>query len=59
MRWEYGSAMVRGQVLPGVAVWTLDDPLAGPIQQVVVPGNVGRSSASLEIVGQLTGTCPD
>ena len=38
------SALVRGQIRPGVPVWSLRTPLGRP-SYVVVPGNVGADDA--------------
>ena len=46
------SARVRGQILPGVAVWTLRTPLGEP-SYVVVPGNVGADDALRDILARV------
>lgn len=48
-------AYVRGQVLPGIPVWTLHANPVGSLDQVVVPGNVGEPDAIRTVVGALTG----
>lgn len=50
------SARVRGQILPGVPIWTLRTPLGEP-SYVVVPGNVGTDDTLREILARI-GTRP-
>jgi uncharacterized protein YgbK (DUF1537 family) len=52
------SARVRGQIRPGVPVWSLRTPLGGP-SYVVVPGNVGTDDTLRDILGRIdTGDRP-
>ncbi|MEO3778726.1 four-carbon acid sugar kinase family protein [Micromonospora sp. B11E3] len=51
------GAWVRGQILPGVPVWTLRTPQGGP-SYVVVPGNVGTDGTLREILDRIS-TEPD
>jgi uncharacterized protein YgbK (DUF1537 family) len=46
------SARVRGQIRPGVPVWSLRTPLGGP-SSVVVPGNVGADDTLRDILGRV------
>jgi uncharacterized protein YgbK (DUF1537 family) len=46
------SARVRGQILPGVPVWTLRTP-AGEPSYVVVPGNVGADDTLRTILDRV------
>ncbi len=49
---EATGARVRGQVLPGVPVWTLRTPRGEP-SYVVVPGNIGADDALREILDRV------
>jgi len=50
-------AMVRGQALPGVPVWELDENSLYPgLKYIVFPGNVGGPDALARLVKSLTGT---
>lgn len=46
------SAHVRGQVLPGVPVWSLRTP-RGEVPYVVVPGNVGDDDALRDVLARV------
>lgn len=46
------SARVRGQILPGVPVWSLRTPLGDP-SYVVVPGNVGADDTLRTILDRV------
>jgi uncharacterized protein YgbK (DUF1537 family) len=47
------SARVRGQILPGVPVWSLRTPL-GDASYVVVPGNVGTDDTLRDILRRIS-----
>ena len=46
---EAAGARVRGQILPGIPVWTLRTPRGEP-SYVVVPGNIGSDDALRDIL---------
>ncbi|PRB09934.1 four-carbon acid sugar kinase family protein [Microbacterium sp. MYb62] len=46
-------AVVRGQVIAGVSVWDLRSAEGAPVLYVVVPGNVGETSALTEVLEAL------
>ena len=49
------SAMVSGQILPGVPVWQLGEESRWPqMAYIVFPGNVGGSDALVEVVEKLS-----
>ena len=50
-----GSAVVEGQLEPGVAIWSLPGRPA-PFPMAVVPGNVGNAGTLLRVLGQFVGT---
>jgi len=47
------SALVLGQIRPGVSVWQLEDRNGRDILYVVVPGNVGDHDTLVEILDAL------
>jgi uncharacterized protein YgbK (DUF1537 family) len=47
------SALVLGQILPGVSVWRMDAHDGRDILYVVVPGNVGEPDTLTQILGAL------
>jgi uncharacterized protein YgbK (DUF1537 family) len=47
-------AVVRGQILPGVPVWELDQDTKFPgLIYIVFPGNVGGPAALAEVLQKL------
>ncbi|MFD0556185.1 uncharacterized protein YgbK (DUF1537 family) [Stackebrandtia endophytica] len=44
------SALVRGQIRPGISVWQLTDRNDRPLELVVVPGNVGSKDTLVDII---------
>jgi uncharacterized protein YgbK (DUF1537 family) len=48
-------ADVRGQILPGIPLWTLHLPDGREMEQVVVPGNIGDRNALRDIVEKVSG----
>lgn len=47
------SALVVGQVLPGISVWRMDDLTGREILYVVVPGNVGDERTLVDVLEAL------
>ena len=47
------SAQVKGQVLPGVSVWSLIDRAGRDVTYIVVPGNVGNPETLIEVLRAL------
>ena len=51
-------AVVRGQVVPGVSVWSLATPEGDDVLYVVVPGNVGDPSTLADVLDAVRAPIP-